>query len=139
MERRGCRLLLESQEVRQGIASHGTVHTKAARAAFLPSIRQVAVVEGADLDQPCLHRVVSPTEEGLEGLVLACGAVDRNGPSRRMIATTPMPEDSPIGKCDAQEVALSTLHSTVGTGLSIGDVGMLAGVPHAGLGMAPVS
>ena len=43
------------------------VHTKPARAAFLPSLRQVAGVEGPDLDQPSVHRVVPPLEGGLGG------------------------------------------------------------------------
>ena len=64
------------RRVRQGRASHGAVHTKPARAAFLPSLRQVAGVEDPDLDQPPLHRVVPPLEGGLEGLVLASRAVD---------------------------------------------------------------
>ena len=45
------------------------------RATVLPSLRQVASVEDPDLDQPPLHRVVPPLEGGLEGLVLACGAM----------------------------------------------------------------
>ena len=67
VDRRGRRLLLEPQEVRQGRAPHGAVHTKPARTPFLPSLRQVAGVEDPHLDQPSLYRVVPPPEGGLAG------------------------------------------------------------------------
>ena len=62
----------------------GAVHTKPARATFLPSLRQVAGVEGPDLDQPSVHRVVPPLEGRLEWLVLGCGAVEGEGADSRM-------------------------------------------------------
>ena len=48
---------------------------ESARAALLPSLRQVTSMEDPGLDQPSLHLAVPPLENGLEGLVLACGAV----------------------------------------------------------------
>ncbi len=60
VDRGGCGLLRAPQEVRQGRAWRGAVHTKPGRATFLPSLRQVAGVEGPDLDQPSVHRAVLP-------------------------------------------------------------------------------
>ena len=76
VDRRGCRLLLEPQEIRQGKTWHGPIHTDHARPTVLPSLRQVADVEGPDLDQPSFHRILPPPEEVLERLVLTCGEVD---------------------------------------------------------------
>ena len=75
VDRRGRRLLLEPEEVRQENRAHGPVHKESARAALLPSLRQVASMEDPGLDQPPLHLAVPPLENGLEGLVLACGAL----------------------------------------------------------------
>ena len=77
LDRRGCRLLLEPQEVSQEEKSYGPVHPQYAGATVFPPLRQVADLEDPDMDKPSFHRIVPPTEEGLERLVLACGEVDR--------------------------------------------------------------
>ena len=61
LDRRGCRFLLEPQEVSQEEESHGPVHTEHACAAVVPSLRQVADLENPYLDKPALYRVVPPT------------------------------------------------------------------------------
>ena len=76
VDRRGCRLLPGPQEVRQGKKALSPLHTKSVRATFLSSLRQVADLEGSDLGQPPIHRIVPPTEKGLERLVLVCGEID---------------------------------------------------------------
>ena len=83
VDRGGCRLLLGPQEVRQGERVHSPVHTKSARATFLPSLRQVADMESLYLDQPPHHRIVPPAKEGLERLVLACREVDLRWPDQK--------------------------------------------------------
>ena len=79
VDRRGRRLLLGSQEVRQENKSRDQAHTKSACATFLPALRKVARMEDTGLDQPPFCRVVPPPEGGLERLVLGRCPIDFKG------------------------------------------------------------
>ena len=84
VDRRGCRLLLGSQEAREEDQPRGEAHTEPASAVHLARrFDKLAAVEDPGLDQPSLHRSVPALEGGLGRLVLRCGPVDSKGPEQR--------------------------------------------------------